>query len=126
MTHYPKLNYHTTSLIHLSLEEYYGLGMSPESAKAAIEGIRDVGFGGGSSGLKLWCTSSGINKNWSVQTQATNPDDIRFLVNEIRVALDSLLPVELRGFGFGMPGCEDFGLDNPPFDDSSSHLYWGR
>lgn len=79
------MNYYTTSIIHLSLEDYYNNGLSQATMKEAIEGMRDPG---GSS--NLWCTESGINHNLDVRTRLTELLDIAELVADIEDKLNEL------------------------------------
>jgi hypothetical protein len=81
------MNYHTTSLIHLSLEEYTNQGLSQAKIKEAIESLRDPG---GTS--NLWCTESGINHNLNVHTMLTDEGDIHGLVLDIQEKILDLLP----------------------------------
>jgi hypothetical protein len=81
------MNYYVTSIIHLSLEDYYNAGLTPEHAKTVIELMNDPG----SSGLKLQCRNQGINHNWNVITGLTDPEHISWLVGRICVNLDMAL-----------------------------------
>jgi len=56
--------YYTTTLIHLSLEDYHNAGLTPEETREIIESIADPG----SSSLMLSCEPAGINHNWNVRT----------------------------------------------------------
>ena len=85
------LNYFTTSRIHLSLEDYHNAGLTPEETKAEIEKIRDPA----SSGF-LYCEQSGINRNWTVRTMATNKDLISDIVFQIEIKLFELLEQKLK------------------------------
>lgn len=78
----PEIDYHTSINIHLSLEDYYNSGLSPEDAKKVIESIRDPGL----STTNLYCRPAGINNNWIVQTNAPQVC-IRTLVRVIDHAL---------------------------------------
>jgi len=89
-----ELSYHVTGLIRLYLENYHNAGLTPEETKSIIEKIlddvpsrRDWGFFPGN----LRCISQGINHNWNVHTRFTHPEDIRFLVGEIKFELDRAL-----------------------------------
>ena len=85
----PRLNYYTTSEVHLSLEDYHNAGLTPEETKACIEKLRDPGS---CRGARLWCTPSGINHNWTVHTLEKMPARIALLlVPAIESALNKLL-----------------------------------
>lgn len=77
-----------TSVIWLSLEDYYNKGLTPARAKELIQTITDPGSAGG---LKLYCTSSGLNGNWNVETQTRNGDYIEFIAMNIEFVLDEEL-----------------------------------
>jgi hypothetical protein len=81
------MNYYVTSIIHLSLEDYYNAGLTPEQAKTVIELMNDPG----SCSLKLQCRNQGINHNWNVLTSLTDPEQISWLVGRIEVNLDMAL-----------------------------------
>lgn len=81
------LDYFTTSVIHLSLEDFHNAGLTPEETKSVIEKIRDPG----SSILDLVCRESGINRNWNVHTQLVKPEQIADLVWQIRHKLKGFL-----------------------------------
>ena len=81
------MNYHVSSIIHLSLEKYYNAGILPERSKELIESIPDPG----SSSLNLWCTKQCINHNWDVRTLLTDPESIEQLVWQITDVLDAEL-----------------------------------
>jgi hypothetical protein len=78
------INYYPTTLIHLSLEDFYNDGMTPEQAKQIIEGISDpaatatLGYN-----FKLKCSPQYINGNWNVETWATTPENIHQIVRMI-------------------------------------------
>ena len=87
-----KLDYYTTSVIHLSLEGYHNAGLSKDETKAAIEAIvypfQACGY---STGSKLWCEPSGINSNWNVRVLTTNPGEIAYVVDLIHERLNAAL-----------------------------------
>jgi hypothetical protein len=83
----PQIKHYTTSLVHLSLEEFTNKGVTQARIKATIEAMRDPG---GAS--NLWCTESGINHNLNVHTLLTNPEAIHELVLEIEDKLLELSP----------------------------------
>lgn len=87
-----KLDYFTTSVIHLSLEDFHNAGLTPEETKAEIEKMRDYG----SSILNLVCRESGINRNWNVHTQSTDPNVIRAMVFDIYGRLEKLLKAKVE------------------------------
>jgi hypothetical protein len=70
-------NYHVSQTLHLSLESFYGNGLTPEEAKSVIEGIRNRDFR---------CSQSAINRNWNVNTR--NPEhDARLIEQELKAFL---------------------------------------
>lgn len=79
------IHYHTTTIIHLSLEHFYNEGLTKEEAKSIIEGIQDPG---GGSGMNLRCHPQFINGNWNVETLTTNPTTIGDIVELIRWHLE--------------------------------------
>lgn len=88
------LNYYTTGLIHLSLEDYHNAGMTPEETKEIIEGIPDRLPGESTTGFppgSLHCEPQYINRNWNVSTRYTHPDSISAMVEEIKWHLDRAL-----------------------------------
>lgn len=74
-----------TSVLWLSLEDYYNKGLTPARAKELIEKIPDPGSAGG---LKLYCSSSGLNGNWNVETQATKRNYLELIEMFIEDALE--------------------------------------
>jgi len=78
-----KLNYYTTTIIHLSFEDYHNAGLTPERIKAIIESISDIG-----GNFNLRCKPQYINRNWNVETMATRPELINDLVKTIKYELD--------------------------------------
>jgi hypothetical protein len=80
------IDYYATSVLHLSLEDYFNAGIPPERSKELIEGIRDV-----VGTLNLWCEPSGINHNWNVRTRANTTRDQYLVVFEITCALEDEL-----------------------------------
>jgi len=78
------LNYHTTSLVHLSLEPYHNAGLTPEQTKEEIEKVQD-------GTMRVWCEQSGINRNWNVRTIRTGELEIYDLVKTIEERLNALL-----------------------------------
>lgn len=84
------MNYSVTSIIWLSLEDYYNAGLSPEQAKSIIESMNDPG----SMSLKLQCRPQGINRNWNVMTGLTDPERINWLVMRIYVRLEEAIGKE--------------------------------
>ena len=81
-------HYFVTSVIWLSLEEYYNAGLTPEQAKNTIELMSDPASGGG---MKLRCEKQFVNSNWNVLTGLTDPYRIRLLVEDIYRSLDMAL-----------------------------------
>ncbi len=77
-----RLDYHTTTRVWLSLEDYYNAGLTPERAKEIIESLRDE------DGYPLHCEPGGINRNWIVET---HEDLVGYLVLRIRSALNSAM-----------------------------------
>lgn len=89
-----KLNYYTTTTIHLSLEDFHNAGLSPEKTKMVIESIiNPLLHCGYSSGDKLRCSSSGLNSNWNVNVMVNHPEKIKFIVDEIYFALKMQLNI---------------------------------
>ena len=82
-----KLGYYTTSVLHLSLEDYHNAGLTSEQTKEIIESMSDPGF----SNIRLRCTPGGVNSNWNVTTVLTHPEDLSTLVQSIEYHLDSAL-----------------------------------
>ena len=81
-------HYHVTSIIWLSLEDYYNAGLTPEQAKDTIESMDDPASMGN---LKLRCEKQFVNHNWNVHTGLTNPYMISILTQRIYRALDEAL-----------------------------------
>ena len=67
------MHYYTTTIIHLSLEDFYNDGMTSEGARKIIESIIDP-FS--PAGLNLRCHRQYVNGNWNVETFASHPEDI--------------------------------------------------
>jgi len=87
-----KIRYHLTTNINLGLEDYHNAGISPERSKELIESIVEPNqHYGYSSTLKLHCTPTGINRNWSVETTAQHKDDIDYVILLIARKLDKEL-----------------------------------
>ena len=80
------IHYHTTTMIHLSLEDFYNDGMTKEEAKEIIESIQDPSTTTG-WGFKLICHPQYINGNWNVETWATHPEGIQHVVDLIEFDL---------------------------------------
>lgn len=78
------LNYHTTTLVHLSLESFHNAGLTPEQTKEEIEKVQD-------GTMRVWCEQSGINRNWNVRTIRTGTLEIHDLVRTIEERLNALL-----------------------------------
>ena len=76
------INYHTTSVIHLSLEKFYNAGLTEEKAREIITSMGDP-----CSCLNLRCHRSGLNGNWNVETSATNPEIIEDIVGVIHMKI---------------------------------------
>ena len=76
------MNYHTSTIIWLSLEPYYNRGLKPERAKEIIEKVLDF-----PDSLE----HQGINGNWNVRTLRTRREDIDLLVLDIEYALSTEL-----------------------------------
>lgn len=78
-----RLSYYTRTEISLHLEDYHNAGLTPAETKEIIESIRDpFGFS------KFYCWPGGINQNWSIKTDTSNPAFIEDIVFEIQIALD--------------------------------------
>lgn len=86
------ISYHVTSNIYLSLEEYYNNGLTPAKAKEIIERINDPV----SQNRRLSTESAFINGNLIINTMATNPDHIYYIVIMVTEALDSHMACERR------------------------------
>jgi hypothetical protein len=80
------IEYYATSVLHLSLEDYFNAGIPPERSKELIEGIPDV-----VGSLNLWCEPSGLNHNWNVHTRANTATHQYLVVFEITCALEDEL-----------------------------------
>ncbi len=74
------INYHCSIIIHLALEGWHNLGLTPEETKAEIEAIR-VG------NTNLWCERGGINSNWNVRVAACSDASIAMIVGWIEARL---------------------------------------
>ena len=83
-----RANYHTTTSIWLSLEDFHNAGLTSEQTKEAIEKMEDPLAG---HNIKLKCRPMGINGNWIVETQAKHPDDADWVVSLIEARLGRLL-----------------------------------
>lgn len=79
------MKYHTTTLIWLSLEDYYNKGLDPEKAKEIIENMIDPIGQLGTTNLR--CSPMGLNRNWIVETFANDDRDIEFVVRMIESQL---------------------------------------
>ncbi len=79
-----KMNYHITTVIWLSLEDFYNRGLTPEQAKTIIEAMDDPA--GGS--LRLRCENQFINGNWNVHTGLLDQHRIYNLVLDIYRSLE--------------------------------------
>ena len=83
------MNFYTTTVIHLSLEEFHNQGMSSEETKQVIENIVNP-FQGDcfySSNDTLKCKPQYINGNWNVEILTNNPKKIYYLVDLIEMHL---------------------------------------
>jgi hypothetical protein len=80
------IEYYATSVLHLSLEDYFNAGIPPERSKELIEGIYDL-----TGSLKLWCEPSGLNHNWNVHTRAISDSQHETLIFLITCALEAEL-----------------------------------
>ena len=80
-------HYSVTSVIWLSLEDYYNAGLTPEQVKTTIE-LMDYPAGGC---LKLKCEQQFINNNWNVHTGLTDREQIHWLTRNIYHSLDMAL-----------------------------------
>lgn len=83
----PKINYHISSIIWLSLEKYYNRGLTSQKAKEIIESLPDLG----SNILNLSCREQGINNNWNVMTSSTNEEVIDKIVSMIEKSIEMFL-----------------------------------
>ena len=89
------LKYYTTSIIHLSLEDYHNAGISPDKTKELIESIvYPWQTGGYSSGYTLKCDRAYINANWNVEVMTTDPHKIDYIVRIIKDKLNRHLGIE--------------------------------
>lgn len=73
-----RLNYYTSTNLHLSLESFYNNGLTSEEAKATIENIKNREF---------YCSPSGLNRNWIVQTRRDPDDEMRLIKSALIDAL---------------------------------------
>lgn len=80
-----QINFFTSTLIWLHLEDYYNAGITSLEAKKIIENLRDF------NNTYIICENSGINGNWIVGTSSNNKNDHLTLVKEIQWALESFL-----------------------------------
>lgn len=76
------IDYWTSSIIWLSLEDYHNKGIKPERSKELIEGINR---------WRLWCEPSRINNNWNVRTQMNDPSAHYWIVRAIEFVLEEEL-----------------------------------
>jgi hypothetical protein len=80
------VSYFTSTIVHLSLEKYLNLGLTPEETKQAIESVqkrRDY--------LDITRLESGFNYNWSFNTRYSNKDYIDDIVVEITIELEIMV-----------------------------------
>jgi len=89
----PNLDYYTTGVIHLSLEDYHNAGLTSGETKEVIEKISDSipGEPMNYSVGNLHCEPRYINGNWNVHTRYTHYEDIERIVFKIKWALDIAL-----------------------------------
>lgn len=85
-----QLSYWVSSIIWLSLEDWYNAGLTPERAREIIEGIQDPGMMA-FLGSRLRCETQGVNGNWNVRIATTDPRTIVKTVSLIRDRLDAEL-----------------------------------
>lgn len=78
-----QIEYWTSSMLWLSLEKLYNRGLSPARAGEIIRAIPDPG----SATMNLRCSSSGLNNNWRIETQANDPDAHAQIVSLVEAAL---------------------------------------
>jgi hypothetical protein len=78
------IDYYTTTLIHLSLEDYHNQGLTSETTKEIIERITDP-F---SHSIHLRCHPQGINSNWNVETYAQSTWEVCKVIAIIEDHLD--------------------------------------
>jgi hypothetical protein len=83
-----RLDYYTTLNLHLSLEDWYNDGLTPEEAKTIIESVRDPSA---SIRPQLYCTPAGINNNWKVSLMSCEEGIEMSVADEIEGALNVAL-----------------------------------
>jgi len=82
-----QLGFYTTTTVHLSLEDFYNAGMTPERAKEIIETFRDTS-GPMRPAMRLFCSPAGINNNWKFEVYSTNQHYVSDLLEDISYALN--------------------------------------
>lgn len=83
-----KVEYYTSTYIHLSLEDYHNAGITSERSKEIIESIiNPFQYYCLSTEDKLRCEPAGFNNNWKVHTNETHPGRIQHIVDLIEDAL---------------------------------------
>lgn len=80
-----QLGFYTTTTVHLSLEDFYNAGITPERAMQIIETFEDKAT---SFRSKLSCRPAGINNNWKFEVYSTNQHYVSDLLEDIAYALN--------------------------------------
>lgn len=90
-----KLNYYTTTEIHLSLEDFHNAGLRPHETREIIENISiDRGNEWPHFKNKLFVRQSNINNNWTVRVSTTNQYAIENIVFDIEMKLKQALSLK--------------------------------
>jgi hypothetical protein len=87
-----RMDYHTTTQLWLSLEDFHNAGMTPDQTRAVIERISDPY---GPANVRLSCDPMGVNSNWIVRTFASTKN-AHVVAEEIQFALEYELQKMLK------------------------------
>ncbi len=86
-----RLYHYTTLTLHLSLEDWYNDGLTPEEAKEVIEKLDDPSSSFIGAGSKLCCTRGGINNNWNVSVRCSSEEAEYMVLDDIEFSLNAAL-----------------------------------
>ena len=84
-----KINYHTSTEIWLSLEDYHNAGLTSKETKEVIESIAV-------EGRHLYCMPGGVNQNWNINVRTKDPLSIKLIVLAIQDALENALAAKKK------------------------------
>ena len=90
-----QLGFYTTTTVHLSLEDFYNAGITPERAKEIIETFRDTS-GPMRPAMRLFCSPAGINNNWKFNLMTRDSMRIDMFVEDISYALNLELAAAVK------------------------------